>query len=180
MTIIPRLALSVRQPWAWAIIHGGKDIENRDWRRPNPGLNFRGEVAIHASSGMTRREYEDAADAIIDIIGRCPAPHELVRGGIIGMVTVVDVVRKAECPAPSGRLPERESEGASNNPSPWFFGPVGLVLRDPVACAPVPAKGALGFFEWHATAALCEPAKWMLLKASQIPDASIPVQKTLI
>jgi hypothetical protein len=22
-------ALTVRQPWAWAIVHGGKDIENR-------------------------------------------------------------------------------------------------------------------------------------------------------
>ena len=25
-------ALSIRQPWAWAILHAGKDIENRDWR----------------------------------------------------------------------------------------------------------------------------------------------------
>ena len=25
----PSVALSVRQPWAWAIIHGGKDVENR-------------------------------------------------------------------------------------------------------------------------------------------------------
>lgn len=28
-------AISVRQPWAWLIIHGGKDIENRDC--PNCG-----------------------------------------------------------------------------------------------------------------------------------------------
>ncbi|WP_409188395.1 hypothetical protein [Bradyrhizobium sp. RDM4] len=26
---LPEFALSVRQPWAWAIIHGGKDVENR-------------------------------------------------------------------------------------------------------------------------------------------------------
>ncbi len=25
----PMLALSIRQPWAWAIIHAGKDVENR-------------------------------------------------------------------------------------------------------------------------------------------------------
>ena len=24
-------ALTIKQPWAWAIIHAGKDIENRDW-----------------------------------------------------------------------------------------------------------------------------------------------------
>jgi hypothetical protein len=27
---VPKLALSVRQPWAWAIIVGLKPIENRD------------------------------------------------------------------------------------------------------------------------------------------------------
>lgn len=26
-----QVALSIRQPWAWAILHAGKDIENRDW-----------------------------------------------------------------------------------------------------------------------------------------------------
>ena len=24
-------ALTIKQPWAWAILHGGKDIENRNW-----------------------------------------------------------------------------------------------------------------------------------------------------
>lgn len=32
MLDLPELALSVRQPWAWAIIHAGKDIENRSWQ----------------------------------------------------------------------------------------------------------------------------------------------------
>ena len=35
--------LSVRQPWAWALIHGGKDVENRSW-----STNYRGLLAIHA------------------------------------------------------------------------------------------------------------------------------------
>ncbi|MBS1725398.1 MAG: ASCH domain-containing protein [Armatimonadetes bacterium] len=34
---------SVRQPWAWALIHGGKDVENRSW-----STNYRGLLAIHA------------------------------------------------------------------------------------------------------------------------------------
>ena len=33
----PNKALSVRQPWAWAIIHGGKDIENRVTRAVTMG-----------------------------------------------------------------------------------------------------------------------------------------------
>ena len=32
MTLPAGRALSVRQPWAWAICHGWKDIENRTWR----------------------------------------------------------------------------------------------------------------------------------------------------
>lgn len=41
-------ALSIRQPWAWLILHGGKDIENRSWN-----TNFRGRFLIHAAAGMT-------------------------------------------------------------------------------------------------------------------------------
>lgn len=37
--------LTVRQPWAWAIIHGGKDVENRI---RNLAGDYRGPVAIHA------------------------------------------------------------------------------------------------------------------------------------
>ncbi|MEI3544750.1 MAG: ASCH domain-containing protein [Alphaproteobacteria bacterium] len=35
--------LSIRQPWAWLIVNGYKDIENRTWP-----THFRGKVLIHA------------------------------------------------------------------------------------------------------------------------------------
>jgi ASCH domain len=35
-------ALSVRQPWAWAIISALKDIENRGWP-----IHYRGDILIH-------------------------------------------------------------------------------------------------------------------------------------
>ena len=38
--------LTVRQPWAWAIIHGGKDVENRV---RNIAGAYRGPVAIHVA-----------------------------------------------------------------------------------------------------------------------------------
>lgn len=37
---LPETALSVRQPLAWAIIHCGKDIENRSWRALCHGLEL--------------------------------------------------------------------------------------------------------------------------------------------
>mgnify|MGYP002359850962 FL=1 len=36
-------ALSIRQPWAGLIIHGYKDIENRDWP-----TRYRGPLLVHA------------------------------------------------------------------------------------------------------------------------------------
>jgi ASCH domain len=37
------VALSIRQPWAWLILHGGKDVENRVWP-----TTYRGRLWIHA------------------------------------------------------------------------------------------------------------------------------------
>lgn len=141
---LPGLALSVRQPWAWAIIHAGKDIENRSWNPQNPALRQRGRIAIHAAKGMTKGEYLDAAELMLDDLGiTCPPAAELLRGGIIGTVEISGAVRKSA--------------------SPWFFGPVGLVLRAPQPCAFVPAKGQLSFFRWSpdAVGAPSPPARWM-------------------
>ena len=150
---LPVLALSVRQPWAWAIIHAGKDIENRSWswQAVNHGLRQRGRIAIHAAKGMTRDEYDEARD-FIDRQGRnCPDAHALHRGGIIGSVEVVDVV--------------------SDSDSPWFFGPRGLVLSDPTACAFVPAGGQLGYFKWLRDDTITvEPAQWMRLQKPKLTE----------
>jgi hypothetical protein len=42
-------ALSIRQPWVWAIVHAGKDIENRTWWTP-----YRGPVLIHAANAAAQ------------------------------------------------------------------------------------------------------------------------------
>lgn len=117
-------ALSIRQPWAWLIVHAGKDIENRTWH-----TKHRGRFLVHAAGGMTRREYSWVRDWVRERAGvaSLPAFEELQRGGIIGSVELVDSV--------------------SDHPSPWYMGNVGFVLRDPVALPFVPLKGRLGFFE---------------------------------
>lgn len=144
MIDIPRLALSIRQPWAWAIVHAGKDIENRTWQAVNHGLKRRGRCAVHAAKGMTRAEYKHAADFMWrELCILCPAPCDLQRGGIIGSVEVIDVARYST--------------------SSWFVGPRGLVLRDPEACAFISAVGQLGYFEWKPSDVPAPaPAKWML------------------
>lgn len=142
---LPTKALSIRQPWAWAVMFAGKDIENRSWQAVNHGLAVRGKIAVHAAKGMTKAEYEEAAGFMASIGVECPPAADLWRGAVIGTVDVVDVVKESA--------------------SPWFFGPRGLVLRNPKAFCPVPVTGALGYFNWENRRidAFPEPAKWMLL-----------------
>lgn len=116
-------AITIRQPWAWAIMHAGKRIENRtrEWA-------YRGEIAIHASKCPPSDEIISAVEWMLanglirasDWPGYRNIPH----GAIVGVATLVDAVR--------------------SHSSKWFCGPVGLVLTDvrPLR-RPVPAKGAL-------------------------------------
>src|SRR5262245_15321972 len=79
-------ALTVLQPWAWAIIHGPKRIENRVWR-----TNHRGPLAIHA--GISRKLLRPT------INDGTPVPADLVYGAILGVVDVVDCLPLAQTPA---------------------------------------------------------------------------------
>jgi len=117
------LALSIRQPWAWMILHAGKDIENRDWP-----TKVRGRFLIHASNGMTKDEYRNGQDTLanVDPLRLLPPFDSLARGGIVGSVELVDCVTESE--------------------SEWFFGPHGFLLRDPKPMQFEPCKGRLGFF----------------------------------
>jgi hypothetical protein len=119
-------ALSIRQPWAWLILHAGKDIENRNWRPRHPGLRFRGTCLLH--TGIALQPISDELRAWVKRTAGVDLPPsgELPRGGIVGQVDVIDVVPTSS--------------------SPWFEGPCGLVLANP---RPLPfraCKGMLGFF----------------------------------
>lgn len=119
-------ALSVRQPWAWAIIHAGKDIENRTW-----ATNYRGPLAIHAGKTCTLDDWEDGVYLIKKMTGKKPPPQEssrMVRGAVIGTVELVDCT-----PATHG-----EGWGGMNpNGFHWH-------LRNPKPCDPVVVRGVLG------------------------------------
>ena len=123
MSNTPTQAISIRQPWAWLIVHGYKDIENRDWL-----THKRGVLYIHAGKAMTKSEYEDCEDDtwVVNPNIVIPEPKELLRGGIVGIATITDCVSASE--------------------SPWFFGKYGFVIKDAKPCEFIPCKGSLGFF----------------------------------
>ncbi|MDF1685316.1 MAG: hypothetical protein P1U50_00890 [Parvibaculaceae bacterium] len=143
MNKLPVKALSIKQPWAWAIIHGGKSVENRTWPVANASAKHES-IAIHASKGMTRDEYEGAAAFMRSIGVECPPPDQLLRGGVIGSCHIKGVVKHSE--------------------NPWFSGPMGLVLENPKSCNFISSKGALGFFDWQQSeqSTPAKPLKWMV------------------
>ena len=122
----PMKALSIRQPWAWLIANGHKNIENRDWRYLP---KIRGPIAIHAAKGCTRDEYEDAVHfaRTIDRSIVVPPLKELERGGIVATCNFSGCVTESI--------------------DPWFVGRVGLILEDVEPVAFMECKGQLGFFD---------------------------------
>ena len=143
-------ALSIKQPWAWLICAGYKDIENRN--RPT---SFTGRIYVHAGKRFQGASLDEAEQCFLggnvppDIVvmnGKlfCPMNDWLEKvigpmarretntiytlGALIGEVDIIDCI--------------------SESKSRWFTGPYGFVLANPVLYhKPIPCKGKLGFFE---------------------------------
>jgi len=119
-------ALSIRQPWAWLIVNGHKNIENRDW-----STVFRGRFLVHAGQTMTRPQYEDVVTQLLlaNILLSVPSFEDLRAqcGGFVGWSRVTDCVRE--------------------HPSQWKQpDSYGFVLADSMPIPFVPWKGRLGWF----------------------------------
>lgn len=100
-------ALSIQQPWAWLIVNGYKDVENRSWP-----TNVRGRIAIHAGKKFDSEGYEWVLDNRPDIEMPHPAAFEF--GGIVGSAVLTDCITEP-----------------LNDEALWFFGPYGFVFADP-------------------------------------------------
>lgn len=125
--------LSIRQPWAWLIVNGHKDVENREW-----ATRFRGPVLIHAGKTFTRAYYEEVKEDLdflfADHAPVLPAFDNIERGGVVGMATISDCVQRSD--------------------SLWFTGRFGFVLTDQRRLPFHPCAGKLGFFDAEIPASL--------------------------
>lgn len=157
MTAIER-ALTVRQPWAWAILRGFKAIELRTWR-----ADYRGPLVIHASSSRVDCHADAAAtidgidpdvarqsDVVCDWWDAQPRdtrPTIMPFGAFAGHVDLVDCVEAGDLPAALARhgLPDRQLYWQHDGLYHW-------ILAHPVHYAePIPAKGRLNL--WRLTPA---------------------------
>jgi hypothetical protein len=124
-------ALTVRNPWAWAIIHGGKDVENR-----SQPTKHRGRLYIHAGKAWD----DTAIYKIGNILPDLPESiNEDLAGMVIGTVDVIGSHPATDC--------FKFGEPAC---SPWAFREPDVhhwVLANarPLA-TPFPARGQLGIW----------------------------------
>lgn len=127
----PNKALSIRQPWAWLIVHGIKDVENRNWK-----TNYRGPLLIHAGQIIDMSAYRYVEENFSDAI-KIPPPDLLDTGGIVGITNIVDCLEDP-------------------NDYPWHNpGSYGFLLKGSKPLPFIPFKGKLGFFKVAYSGQLC-------------------------
>lgn len=142
-------ALSVRQPWAWAIGYGQKTIENRSW-----ATAYRGPLAIHAGARWDEdgaydkrvlralHAFGDRFDPPLRVERLGPKTVRLLRdqqltpGAIVAVVDVVGI-----CFVCSTAEQCRCGEWAAEGQDHWRF-----ANPRPLA-QPVPCRGRLGLWE---------------------------------
>lgn len=114
-------ALSIRQPYAWLVASGIKNIENRSRR-----THYRGLFLIHAS--LKRQELTDEVIKQLELLSGYRFPETFSQGGIVGIAEIVDCVEKSD--------------------SPWKMDDYwGWVLANARPLEFKPCKGALGLFK---------------------------------
>lgn len=88
-------ALTLTQPWAWMVIYGSKDIENRGWTNSivSDLIRTRHPFVVHAGARMPRIEYERAvayaAEQDPELV--VPSPEKLVLGAVLGTAVIASV-----------------------------------------------------------------------------------------
>lgn len=153
------LALTVLQPWAWALAKGLKPVENRTWAPP---VALAGRyLAIHAG----KRIDEEGTSSFRTIIRepavrtRLEAVHgtgELTlammpTGAIVAVGRLVGMVTREE------QLPP--------DAAPWFCGPVGWLFADVREIEPaVPCRGAQKLWTVPADVADVVRERWAAAK----------------
>lgn len=115
-------ALTIHQPWAWAIAQGYKTIENRNWV-----TSYRGPLLIHA--GRSRKSIESGRRFLGRLGIEMPDADQLAFGAIMA------ITRLKHC---------LELEAVIENP--FAEGPICWVLEDVHAIEPLPWPGEQGLF----------------------------------
>jgi len=129
-------ALTLTQPWASAVAVGIKRVETRSW-----ATAYRGPLAIHAAKTMPKAAKEFYQEQW-SLGRRLPSPLPL--SAVVAVAELVGI-ETTEDAAPF--LSRTELEFGNYGPLrfAWFLENVEALET------PVPARGALGLWEWERT-----------------------------
>ena len=161
------MALTLTQPWATLVAIGAKRIETRSW-----STRYRGPLAIHAAKRFPRYAREFTTEPICyeavkslypwrDRLARVNSSGEAAYplGVVLATCVLADCCRivtrehmfndagSSSAYLANGEMfPPLEPELSFGN---YEHGRFGFLLKDVVALPkPIPAKGALGLWEW--------------------------------
>lgn len=129
--------LTIRQPWAWAIINIGKDVENRTWH-----TDYRGELLIHSSkrppSSVEMLEFGEfmVERGLTNYLNRLERER----------VTLNWIEEQCICGAIIGKVRLLGCNASSK--SGWGVGPWHWLLTDPEPLEPLYMPGKLGLWDW--------------------------------
>lgn len=114
-------AVTLHQPWATCISHGGKRVENRGWRpHVEPGTR----IAIHAGATCDNAAWDHVRQTLWpDILTQLP------QRAVVAVATYRGVVVARERPGDT-----------------WAAGPLCWVLDEVRAIEPVPCAGQRGLW----------------------------------
>lgn len=132
-------ALTLWRPWAAAIVHGKKRVENRGWTPPCSMLGQ--DIALHAGKTLDDDDVND------DIVAS-GVPRDLLPGpiGIVAVVRLVGFVDTRHDRLVFAGVSIDAARAAID--SEWFGGDVGWVFdRVRPLAEPVPCRGAQGLWD---------------------------------
>jgi hypothetical protein len=116
-------ALTIKQPWLYAITDLTKRIENRSWKPPQWIIGKR--IALHAS----KADDKGGANSIYQALGIL-VPKTLPRGCIVATATITGYVEESD--------------------DIWFSGSIGWTLTDIIKLdEPIFCKGQLGLWNYE-------------------------------
>lgn len=138
-------ALSLTQPWATLVAIGAKKIETRSW-----STTYRGRIAIHAAKALAGMRVADFVKLCSSEPFRSALGSDgdlLVRGAVVA-TAFLKGVRNIQ-PRVDGDLDPADLTDEERAFGNYTTGRYAFIFDNVRAIpAPIPAKGALGLWEW--------------------------------
>ncbi len=128
-------ALTVAQPFAWALVEGHKTVENRSWQLQDQYVGL--PIALHAGQKLSLDACEDLR---VPPKGPLDLPDTFARGAIVGVVVFGAQSYKDEAAGWPRGDPRRKN--------PWWSGPWGWEVTEHISFGDdvIPCSGQLGLW----------------------------------